>query len=427
MLSNKRRLYHNNQKDKQDNKHRRSSLQVNLSYVLDLSDSENNDSSQEKSQHNNTSTVNFQKSMNKDISYVLANINEEDEALNQTCSRLREQIVNKTRELFDQEHDFCEKTRKVMTGEQVVTEKPKINIGSPILRGSNNCNIIKHQSLRQTRASTAAALDKYLETTRSQLTNNFQDESLVMGAPVTCSTLVNPHCTIHESCNTPGCDDKPKRTYVTRKAAAEKSKLIVETPLLSKDKPKVRLVEKCHILLDKIDGISLNTSKTLRQVPMELTPVQGKCILNQTSQKKSAKDLYDVIESASTNKSSKRNPSLYVNTSLDHVDSKSIVKSTDSPAVLPGQHVEYALVHSEGGNSINESVTDSDCSEENLSLIERLRNISQRGIIKKNVNNSSKARKDFDSSGIVEGTPCPATRSMLLKSQIKQNLTQRTK
>ncbi|KAK0094907.1 hypothetical protein PV326_009652 [Microctonus aethiopoides] len=454
---------------KNDNKTRRSSLQVNLSYTFDLSDSENTEKSESTSNnknHNEKSPNKINKSLlsiNNDISCVLANISDKDEALSKNCTRLRNAILNKTRELFDKQNTFCQMTTKILENSPTTesNDKHKSNCGSPISQNNrtNNSNVITKLSPRKTRSTTMRERLNSFIAPISQATNETINNISNIGSPIICSTFVNHHCDSHESCDVKKINSDEIKSPDNFKNPQGQLKMniiheITTTPKL-KGKPSIRNVQSCNLELDKIGKFQkLDKSKTLREVPMDLTNIQGNCILNNssftheniekntptkiippinsvTSSKASSSTNHssNLIEDLSSDEHLKANYSMHVNTSLDrksNCNKEGTInagKTTCENVYLKPDSTNANEGEEAGGVDANdmtiESSSESDNNfEDDVSLIQRLRNISRNDSPEK-CTTPKQNKNNNDIPDVIECTPLSVTRSMLLRTQAK--------
>ncbi|KAK0175373.1 hypothetical protein PV327_009127 [Microctonus hyperodae] len=446
---------------KTDIKTRRSSLQVNLSYTFDLSDSENTDKSQSTSNknHNEKNPNKTNKSLlsiNNDISCVLANISDKDEALSKNCTRLRNAILNKTRELFDKQNTFCQMTTKILENSPVTqsNDKHKSNCASPILQNNRtSINVITKLSPRKTRSTTMRErLNSFVAP--MSITNETINNISTIGSPIICSTFVNHDCDNHESCDVKKMNsDKIKSPDNSNKSQTQLKMNITQeistTPKL-KGKPLIRNIQMCNLELDKIEGFQKHDkSKTLREVPMELTNIQGNCILNKSSFidriiEKNIPPINSVISlkaSSSTNHSSsliedlpsnehlKANYSMRVNTSLDrksNCNKEGTIKAgkttCENVHLKPDSMNANESEEAGGGDGTDMTIQSSSESDDNfeddVSLIQRQRNISMKNSPEKCIT-PERNKNNNGIPDVIECTPLSVTRSMLLRTQAK--------
>lgn len=179
---------------------RRSSLQVNLSFVSNLSDSGHGSlyrsrgditgvkqlpelcESQSDFCRNSLSVI------AEDTSSVacadqaaLSAINEKEQALDQSCKLLKAAILNKTRELFDRKAELCVKTATILSGQRQALKE--INDDSKSLR---NKTVISKSPLKLGSTSKARSprLSPESRTRRDSpipLTVPTRDESFILG------------------------------------------------------------------------------------------------------------------------------------------------------------------------------------------------------------------------------------------------------
>lgn len=289
-----------------------------------------------------------------------------DEVLSTNCSQLKKIIMNKTRELFDKNNDFYHKTDTILKN------------CNQFVKNSNNNNKNLLLSPRKTRSRT------FSKNVLTSCDNSFNLSNI--GVPISCSTFTN--CDLPETCYLPSTSSK-NTIAPTRTRAATPTNITSQVNSANKInlKPSIINIQNCNYLLNKQNSNELNT--IIDQQTMELTPVQGNCILSNTNNDK-----------LSINKLSEINRfSMDVNTSLDNICNKSPDNEDDN--------IDKNVKHGQAKMTvINEE------NEDGLIVDDRIEN---------KVNKLSTSDKESDNHDAVEGTPELTQKSHLL---IRRNISQ---
>lgn len=281
----------------EDNGNRRTSLMVNLSYEksTDANDSDNNKSDSFK------------------------NISGKEEELNKKCDRLKEAILNKTRQIFDKKNDFCLKTATILeqpsslSSDAVKFKRFKTQKNHEVKENNpGNSQEIENNKTKANKSPiiTSCYNDKSNTTILlPKLSSSSNDISL--GVPAMSSTFIDD-------------DHRPR----TRSRSIKKTKLLLDkkdeehekdrVEISKKTMPTIKNVQTCCIALDRIGKLKTNeTSKNLMQVSMDLTEMQNNIYCDDKTNNESNHVIKhpDKIENESTNKS-ELHSSLVVETSI---------------------------------------------------------------------------------------------------------------
>lgn len=333
---------------KTDTGKRRTSLTVNLSYVKNLEATDSDNGS--KSDYENISGI--------------------EQELNNSCNRLKEAILNKTREIFDTKNDFCLRTATILeqpcSSNSSCDDKPS---ESNKKKSTNNLNVkennpgnsqeIKNNVIKVRGSPIVASSFNPCNTTILLPKKNSDSSEINLDGPVTCSTFVN------YSCLTPCLPKSKKQKRLLAQVENEEEEEASTSTKTSK--PFITNVRSCYIALDRIEELKKNNaSKNLAQVSMELTEVQGTVSLDVEEKEENNGEIMEkvveenldekseenhdkisspVVEvftvsgegcsksSTVNSKNSTTRVSLKVNTSLEDANEKSLEVVTGTPVV----------------------------------------------------------------------------------------------
>uniref|UniRef100_A0A0C9QSV8 MCPH1 protein n=1 Tax=Fopius arisanus TaxID=64838 RepID=A0A0C9QSV8_9HYME len=359
---------------------RRSSLQVNLSFVSNSSDTSDTE---------------------------VKNINDKQEILDDNMRKLREAILHKTRELFDNQNVLCKKTATVLGGleddqndqnDQNQSNSQEKNERVSLVLGENDSNdclpkssIISEKGpsgspvVSSSNKKFTSVIFSPRKTRSSHLANK---DGIIMEKPIKSSTFITDNSTAI-SCPEIGT-----------------SNLECITPKSSK--PVIRDVTTCHVSLDKIDGYErINRTRNLKEIPMELTPTVGNPM---PVTKISAEAMNPLEKLLQRNNESLRSirASLEVRTSVDPLVNDSAMSQSRSRQLVFKERNSISK-----RKSLSLSKSDSSVKIIHPALSES--STSGRDRLSMDVNTSLGSRRSINVS-VVESTPYPVTRSMLMKT-----------
>ncbi|KAF7990247.1 hypothetical protein HCN44_000052 [Aphidius gifuensis] len=361
-----------------DSGNRRTSLMVNLSYEksTDANDSDNNKSDSFK------------------------NISGKEEELNKKCDRLKEAILQKTRQIFDNKNDFCLKTATIL-------EQP-CSSSSDIAKFNHFKTPKNHEAKENNPGNSQEIENNKTKVNKSPIITSCYDKSdttillpklssssndISLGRPVMSSTLIDDDC-------------QPR----TRSRTIKKTKLLLDKKdeqvhekdeaTISKRRtmPKIKNVQTCFIALDRIGKLKTNeASKNLVQVSMDLTEMQNNICCDDETKKENNHDVLrdsDKIVNESSNKT-ELHSSLVVETSIVPSENCSdnscqIINNNNSVSVQTS--LKEPVAESESSNEI---INTSPVLKRQSSLRSQLesRSFKRSKIIEEKINNSNKDLK----------------------------------
>ncbi|KAH0561215.1 putative uncharacterized protein DDB_G0282133 isoform X1 [Cotesia glomerata] len=288
-----------------------------------------------------------------------------DEVLSTNCSQLKKIIMSKTRELFDKNNDFYHKTDTILKN------------CNQFVKNNNNNNKNLLLSPRKTRSRT------FSKNVLTSCDNSFNLCNI--GVPISCSTFAN--CDLPETCNLPSTSSK-KTIAPTPTLAATPTNITPQVNSANKinSKPLIINIQNCNYLLNKQNSNEINT--IIDQQTMELTPVQGNCILSNTNNDK-----------LSINKLSDINRfSMDVNTSLDNIYSKSPDNEDDNidqnvkhgqakMTVINEENEDGLIIDNSIENKVNELSTSDKESDDHYDAVEGTPELTQKShlLIRRNI------------------------------------------
>ncbi|XP_015113217.1 dentin sialophosphoprotein [Diachasma alloeum] len=378
---------------------RRSSLQVNLSFVSNSSDTSDTE---------------------------VRNINSKQEILDDNVKRLREAILSKTREIFDNQNDFCKKTASILGEAEGTSDQNDQNQSNSqekkarlplVLEESDSSDFFPKPSARREKPSASPIVSSSNKNctsivfsprrTRSSCRSSSKEDT-VMGNPIKCSTFTSHNASLMSN---PGVRRINNSECVTPKSS----------------KPVIRDVRSCYIPLDKIDGYErVNRSRNLREISMELTPAVGNPILMPQSTAAGINNPVGKPLEGNNESFSSGRTSLEVRTSVDPVlDDPSMSQSQSSRSVLgvrksnPGRR-SLSLNKSNRSLKIIHPAFIESRKKSEFNERKRMSEGNSTGAwgdcLSLNVNTSLVSRRSTNGS-VVEATPAPISRSTLMKSQ----------
>ncbi|KAG8040071.1 hypothetical protein G9C98_001187 [Cotesia typhae] len=281
-----------------------------------------------------------------------------DEVLSTNCSQLKKIIMNKTHELFDKNNDLYHKTDTILK-----------NCNQLVKNNNNNKNLLL--SPRKTRSRT------FSKNVLTSCDNSFNLSNI--GVPISCSTFTNYDLPSTSSKNT---------IAPTRTLAATPTNITPQVNSANKinSKPSIINIQNCNYLLNKQNSNELNT--IIDQQTMELTPVQGNCILSNTNNDK-----------LSTNKLSDINRfSMDVNTSLDNIyrnspdneddnNDKNVKHGQTKMTVINEENEDGLIIDNSIENKVNKLSTSDKESNDHEDAVEGTPELTQRShlLIRRNI------------------------------------------
>lgn len=372
---------------------RRSSLQVNLSFVSDSSDTD--------------PEINTPKN--------------NSDSLDDNVKRLREAILTKTREIFDNQNDFCQKTASILgkvadqndQNESNSQEKKNLVIEDtssndfhpkPSTSKTTNNEKLIYSPIMSSSNKNPRSLRLSPRRTRSMRSLRSNKDDTLMGNPITSSTF-----TTHNSSVKPKSNDNEE----------------CRTPKSSK--PVIRTVRSCYVPLDKIGGFERgNRSRNLKEIPMELTPAVGNVLIPRVNERVHNPGMINLQSNESF---SSVRTSMEVRTSVDGV-------LNDSGSRLNIDKCNQSVSSQSSNGNGNGSGNGNGNQRRSLSLkrfkwsgkvthpalMESQDNSRSQSSFRRdersslNANTSVGCRKSLNCS-VVESTPYPVSRSTLVKSQ----------
>ncbi|XP_034945756.1 uncharacterized protein MCPH1 [Chelonus insularis] len=414
----------NNEKKFNEN-HRSSSLHVNLSFNNDSMDADNIKITSNSVHKLNTSGCDRinDEDVNNSINDVLNMIHQKDEALNESCSRLRDAIVSKTKEIFNNYNDLCTKTIKVLQSQphQDIHKKQRKNSS---IRWNKSQTVV---SPRRTRASTARIYKNNSVIAKNGFFTESSDESINFGNPVMCSTFNNHHCNIHESCNREIRNINNIHVQnISVTQAVVPGNLKEASPASSPPKklPTVIDIQPCHITIERIDPHMLKRT-IIQQEPMELTEAQGnifhESVVNNPSQKK---DLNNLSMCVNTSLDLMNHIQSQNNKQIDRVQDQNVLKNITNVHNKKSNMIAVprTTIYCNTINIINSPSVIEVNKTDNMSVMEIPKNVSEGNVaVSKNTNDS--ARKISSECSFVEGTP--EARSVSSRTQTMLNRTKK--
>ncbi|XP_063989747.1 uncharacterized protein Mcph1 [Diachasmimorpha longicaudata] len=379
---------------------RRSSLQVNLSFVSDSSDTSD---TEPRTIRNNAGP----------------------ESLDSNVKRLRDAILSKTQEIFDNENDFCKRTARILGEVQGGSDQNDQNQSNSqekpvVLQESDSSDFFSKPSDRRGKLRVSSIVSSSNNKnctsimfsprkTRSSCRSSGKEDT-VMGNPIKCSTFMSRNSSLASA----GVRRINKSESVTPKSS----------------KPVIRDVKSCYIPLDRIEGYErMNLSRNLKQISMELTPAVGDrpvpIVISQPA--RGVKSLMEKLLERNHESFGSGRTSLEVRTSVEPVLNDPSMSQSQSSRSVPAMRDSSTGRQSLSLKKSNSSVMmihpalipSKRKSEFNEKRSMSGRNSSGAGNrLSLDVNTSLGSRRSVNES-VVEATPGPISRSTLMKSQSK--------
>ena len=476
-------------------KHRRSSLQVNLSCVSKLTDS-GNGSLRQMDEDNNDDTApnitetdtflrsnryrscrsnqvpndNGHRSYNgiplKDMSIVLRKINSDDEVLHKSCEKLKEAIMTKTKQMFDVRNEVSVKTHIILDVDHIEEEEkaeysnqsigstPKdqcesestkeqrqqhrlrkrrlfnaynSTCNSNNLRPSQSNNEIQSSSIilagsnkkpgtsNLSSNTSGEAIDlrevENLRTNHSVISNTSEVENEFTAVPIGCSTMINDQVLDAE-----GESGLQIANNLSSSLDKRTKKSIVSMEITDGHG---RFMQCDNQSSRTIAGSSANTVRTSLNVNMSVE------VSSEDIRHRREKDIDPSVSDEALESINTVHTSLQMNTSLDTSNRLSLRRSNNKSRM------------STSNDTMNKkkATRESIVTENDTSLTDRLKNVFIRSNERVESNEVCTERDqasvmsagqrivDRTSSGqsYIEATPYPMSRSVFLRSQLKQN------
>nr|XP_012150866.1 PREDICTED: uncharacterized protein LOC100882860 isoform X1 [Megachile rotundata] len=395
--------------------YRRSSLQVNLSCVSNLTDS-GNESFNDSASANKAKYIGDLRSNSNEMrsrvplrnpSVLLERINRDDAMLHKSCKQLRTAILMKTKQMFHERSELSVKTSNILNDRGVqgryrkrrlfVSTKESTNNHVPTDEYPNNKNVSSNtlNKLVMSGGTRTCATDNFNRFKDESISNSSIHEDTFTATPIACSTMINEN-------NDVSCAEGDAQFPVLNSSSSV-SKMHTKPSITSME---VTNVCEGFILCDK-------TTSSLKRVK------KGTSLVEERNDEKFQRLVSDnETESTNTEKTS-----LNVNTSVDSVskpkdnehnerDSTNTVRTSlrmntslnISRTMQENIHGNKSSIDSKNGTS-NVTGSDNYFHHENI---------------------EEKRKLGTNEQSRIEATPYPMYRSVMLRSQLKQNARSRS-
>ncbi|XP_076682922.1 microcephalin [Andrena cerasifolii] len=459
-------------------KHRRSSLQVNLSCVSKLTDSGNGSLRQMDEDNNNDIAPNItetdtslrsnkyrssrsnqvpndngHRSYNgiplKDVSIVLRKINSDDQILNKSCEILKEAIMTKTKRMFDARNEVSVKTHRILGVDRVEEEEgaedSNQSIGStPKDQCESECTKERRQQnrLRKRRLFNTYNSACNSSNLRPLQLNEIQSSSIVLagsnkrpGASNTSGEAIDPREIEYRRTNHSVISNTSEGEGEFTAVPIGCSTMINDQVLDAEGESGLQIANNLSSSADK------HTKKSI--VSMEITDIHERFMQcdNQSLRTIAGSSVNTVRTSLNVNMSveglsedirCRREKDIDTSVSDEALESINTVHtslqmntSLDTSNRLSLQRSSIRSGMSISNDTMNKKKGTSIVDENNTSLTDRLKNVFIRSNehVQSNKVCTERDQASDTSTGqsYIEATPYPMSRSVFLRSQLKHN------